>query len=107
MTGVQLLVEAGIFSLSLHPDWLWSLSSFLYNGYWGLFPQGQKDQGMKLITYLSLVPRLRMFAATPPLPQYILMMWCLIKHRVNFSFYLFRAYFKVLSKRLERLRKNT
>jgi len=24
----------------------------------------------------------------PPLPQYIFMMWCLVKHRDNFTFYL-------------------
>jgi hypothetical protein len=27
------------FSLSLHPDWLWGLPSFLSNGYWGSFPR--------------------------------------------------------------------
>jgi hypothetical protein len=26
--------------------------------------------------------------AIPPLPQYVFMAWCLVKHRENFTFYL-------------------
>jgi hypothetical protein len=44
---------------------------------------------MKLTTYLRLVPRSRMCGAIPPLPQYNFMVWCLIKHRDNFTFYIF------------------
>jgi hypothetical protein len=35
---------------------------------------------------LHLVPRSRMRGAIPPLPQYIFMAWCLVKHRDNFTF---------------------
>jgi hypothetical protein len=52
---------------------------------------------VKLITHLHLVPRLSIRGAIPQLPQYVLMMWCLIKryifmawclvkHRDNFTF---------------------
>jgi hypothetical protein len=30
-----------------------------------------------------------MRGATPPLPQYIFMAWCLVKHRDNFTFYFY------------------
>jgi hypothetical protein len=33
-----------------------------------------------------LVPRSRMRGAIPPLPQYVFMAWCLVKHRDNFTF---------------------
>jgi hypothetical protein len=29
-----------------------------------------------------------MCGAIPPLPQYVFMAWCLVKHRDNFTFYL-------------------
>jgi hypothetical protein len=29
-----------------------------------------------------------MRGALPPLPQYVFMTWCLVKHRDNFTFYL-------------------
>jgi hypothetical protein len=30
-----------------------------------------------------------MCRAIPPLPQYVFMVWCLAKHRDNFTFYLY------------------
>jgi hypothetical protein len=30
-----------------------------------------------------------MRGAIPPLPQYVFMAWCLVKHRDNFNFYLY------------------
>jgi hypothetical protein len=30
-----------------------------------------------------------MLGAIPPLPQYVFMAWCLVKHRDNFTFYLY------------------
>jgi hypothetical protein len=45
-----------------------------------------KCPGMKLITHLYQVPRLRMRGAKPLLPQYVLMAWYLVKHRDNISF---------------------
>jgi hypothetical protein len=41
---------------------------------------------MKLTTHLHLVPRSRMRGSIPPLPQYVFMEWCLVKHRDNFTF---------------------
>jgi hypothetical protein len=38
-----------------------------------------------LTTHLQLVPRLRMSGAIPPLPQYVFMTWCLLKHRDSFN----------------------
>jgi hypothetical protein len=43
---------------------------------------------VKLTTHLNLVPKSRMCRAIPPLPQYIFMVWCLVKHSDNFTFYL-------------------
>jgi hypothetical protein len=41
---------------------------------------------VKLTTHLHLVPRSRLRGAIPPLPQYVFMAWCLVKHRDNFTF---------------------
>jgi membrane protein YdbS with pleckstrin-like domain len=40
---------------------------------------------MKLTTDLHLVPR-PMRGAIPPLPQYVFMAWCLVRHRYKFTF---------------------
>jgi hypothetical protein len=44
---------------------------------------GSFPGGVKLTTYLHLVPRSRMRGAIPPLPQYVFMAWCLVKRRDN------------------------
>jgi hypothetical protein len=49
----------------------------------GALPCGR---GVKLPTHLHLVPRSRMRGAIPPLPQYAFMVWCLVKHKDNFTF---------------------
>jgi hypothetical protein len=41
---------------------------------------------VKLTTRLHLVPRSSMRGAIPPLSQYVLMVWCLVKHKDNFTF---------------------
>jgi hypothetical protein len=41
---------------------------------------------MKLPTHLHLLPISRMSGAIPPLPQYAVMAWRLVKHRDNFTF---------------------
>jgi len=42
-------------------------------------------RGVKLTTHLHLVPRSRMRGAIPPLPRYVLMARCLVKHRDKFT----------------------
>jgi hypothetical protein len=49
----------------------------------GSFPGNEAEHS------LHLVPRSRMRGAIPPLPQYVFMAWCLVKHRDNFTFYLY------------------
>jgi hypothetical protein len=44
---------------------------------------------VKLTTHLHLMPTSRMSGTIPPLPQYVFMAWCLVKHRDNFTFTLF------------------
>jgi hypothetical protein len=44
---------------------------------------------VKLTTHLHLVPRSRMRGGIPPLPRYVFMAWCLVKHRENFTFFTF------------------
>jgi hypothetical protein len=70
------------------PDRLWGPPSHLSNGYQGLsLPGGKRGRGVKLTTHLHLVLRSRMRGDIPPLPQYVFMPWCLVKHRDNFAFY--------------------
>jgi hypothetical protein len=52
-------------------------------GNWGSSPLGKAAGGMKLTTHLHLVPR-SMRGAIPPLPQYVFIAWCLVKHKDNF-----------------------
>jgi hypothetical protein len=47
---------------------------------------GVNRRGVELTTHLHLVPRSRIRGAIPPLPQYVFMAWCLVKHRDNFTF---------------------
>jgi hypothetical protein len=56
-----------------HPDRLWSSYS------------QDKTAGAWSWLHLHLVPRLRMRGAIPPLPQYVFMACCLVKHRDNFT----------------------
>jgi hypothetical protein len=75
------------FFSSLCPDWLWGPPSLLSSGYWGLFlPLGVKGPGHEA-DHSYLVLRSRMHEVIPPLPQYVFMAWCLVKHRDNFTFY--------------------
>jgi hypothetical protein len=43
---------------------------------------------MKLTSHLHVVLMSKMCGATPPLPQHIIMGWCLVKHRDSFTFLL-------------------
>jgi hypothetical protein len=49
-------------------DRFWGPASLLSNRYRCLFPWGYNSQGVKLITYPHLVPRLRTHGVIPPLP---------------------------------------
>jgi hypothetical protein len=50
---------------------------------------GALSLGVKLTTHLQLVLKSRMCGAIMTLSQYIFMVWCLVKHRGNLTFYLF------------------
>jgi hypothetical protein len=52
----------------------------------GSFPGGKAAGGVKLTTHLHIVSRSRLRGAIPPLPQYVFIAWCLVKHRDNFTF---------------------
>jgi hypothetical protein len=61
---------------------------------------------MKLTTHLHVIPRLRMREAIPPRPLYIFMMWYLVKHTENFTFYfscrkLLESHYRPLGSKLE------
>jgi hypothetical protein len=52
------------------------------------------------------MPRSKMCGATPPLPQYVFMAWCLVKHRDDVTFtllYLWEATKSVMAAKLTRL----
>jgi hypothetical protein len=52
----------------------------------GALSLGVKWPGREATTHLHLVPRSRMRGAIPPLPHYVFVAWCLVKHRDNFTF---------------------
>jgi len=43
------------------------------------------SQGIKLITHIQLLPRVKLAGRYNSTPQYTLMVWCLIKQRHNFT----------------------
>jgi hypothetical protein len=80
-SGIQFLAGVGNFSLHHH----------IQNGsgaHLASYPMGTRalSLGVKLTTHLHLVPRSRLHGAIPPLPQYVFIAWCLVKHRDNFTF---------------------
>jgi hypothetical protein len=66
--------------------WVCGPHSFLSNVHRGIFSLGYSGRGVKLITHLHLVSRLRTCEVIPPLPQYVFMTWCLVNHRDKFTF---------------------
>jgi len=72
------------FSSPPRPYHLWGRPSLLSNEYQGLFSGGKVAVGVKLITYLHILPRSRMCGSIPPFPN--TPSWCggqLKKHRGN------------------------
>jgi hypothetical protein len=51
----------------------------------GALSLGVKQPGHEVDHSSPLVPRSRMHGTTPPLPKYVFMAWCLVKHRDNFT----------------------
>jgi hypothetical protein len=56
-------------------------TEFLSNGICGLFPRGQRGQGVKLTTPSSAQGNKTYFYNPPPPPQSVFMAQCLIKHK--------------------------
>jgi hypothetical protein len=62
------------------------------SGYWGLFPQGESSQGVKLTIHLELVLRSIKRGSIHTLPH--TSSWhsnSLVRHRDNFTFYTFHS----------------
>jgi hypothetical protein len=54
----------------------------------GALPWEVKQTGLGVNHSLPL-PRLRVYGTISPIPQYVFMAWCLVKHRDNFTFTFF------------------
>jgi hypothetical protein len=67
--GVRVPVGSRIFSSPCRPDRLWGPHSLLSNGYGGHFPRVYSGRGVKLTTYLQLVPRSRKYLSIHPFPH--------------------------------------
>jgi len=69
------IVKCGLefFSSPPRPERLWGPPSLIYNGYQSFFLREVKQLGEWSNTSI---------------PPYVFMMWCLVKHRDNFTFYL-------------------
>jgi hypothetical protein len=65
---VRVPVRSRILSSPCRPDRLWGPSSYLSNGYRGLFPRGQSGRSVKLTIHLQLMPRSRKCGSIYPLP---------------------------------------
>jgi hypothetical protein len=82
-TGVWFPAVVGTFSFATAPGPAPTSTLLLSNEYRGLFPASTGLRGVK-ITH-SLTPssvEVKMRATTPPLPTYVFMVRCLIKHRI-------------------------
>jgi hypothetical protein len=80
------------FSSPLLPDQLWGPPSLLYNGYRGSFSGRETDHSHPSSVKVKNAWR---YASTP---QYVFMVWCLVKHRekFTFTFYLYLKWLREL-----------
>jgi hypothetical protein len=67
--GLVLGRDKSILSSPQCPVWLWSPPGILSMDNWGSSPRDKVARITKLITYLHLVPRIRILGAVPPLPH--------------------------------------
>jgi hypothetical protein len=91
--GVRVPVTSKLFSSPRPPDRLWGPSSLLYNACRGQYPRRQSGRGLKFTTHLQVVSRSRKCGSIHPLPH--TPSWCsvqLVKHRDNFTVYLYLLY---------------
>jgi hypothetical protein len=75
----------GFFSLPPHPDQLWGPPSLLFNEYQGLFLWGVKQPGHEADHSTLSSAKVKNACSYTSTPPYI-MVWCLVKHRDNFTF---------------------
>jgi hypothetical protein len=68
------------------PARLWGPPTLLSNGYWGFFPPGVKRPERDADHSPPSSPEVKNYGSIPPLPQYVFMAWCSVKHRDNFAF---------------------
>jgi hypothetical protein len=61
----------------------------------GCLSLGVKRPGYEADYSSASMPRSRMRGAIPPLPQYAVMAWCLVKHRDNFTEFWWKTLLKV------------
>jgi len=66
--------------------WPWSPPSLLSNGYRKLFPWGKTAGAWSWPLTSSWSRDQRMRGAILPLPQYVFLVWCIVKHRDKFTF---------------------
>jgi hypothetical protein len=66
------------------PDQFWDPSNLLQSGYRGA-PTGVKCPGREADHSLLSSAEVKNGRVIPPLPPYVLMVWCLIKRRDNFT----------------------
>jgi hypothetical protein len=86
----------GFFSSPQRPDWLLGPPSLISNGY-GFLYAGVKWLGREADhSRQLLMPRLILPGSSTPIPPHVLMAWCLIKQRDNFTFAFNEIFYSVI-----------